>query len=250
MEKKYKVVVFDFDGTLTYKQENIWKAIWEILGFDVSKDSYYAELFTKFMKKEITHQKWCDLTCAKFQEKGFSFEMLNRLADNVTLLSGIEETLKTLKDNKVEMFVVSGNIRQVILRSFENRDIINYFNSSLEMQITQRIYANNVEFDRISHTISHIKGTTYDFEGKAHFVEELKRKTGLTSKDILYVCDDDYNDKWVNLSCCDTLYINSDNPANSDKTKGPISMPNVLNLTQILPAIFPSIKIAKNELIK
>ena len=62
-----KAVVFDFDGTLTYKSRNVWKAIWQDLGYDISKESYFAQIYMAFIRKEISHQKWCYLTCEKFK---------------------------------------------------------------------------------------------------------------------------------------------------------------------------------------
>ena len=41
-----KTIMFDFDGTLTYKTKNTWKAIWEELGYDIKdpKSGYLSQM--------------------------------------------------------------------------------------------------------------------------------------------------------------------------------------------------------------
>jgi len=95
-----KAIFFDFDGTLTYKSKNIWKAIWQSLGYDTSKNSYFAQLFVDFMNKKITHQEWCDLTCSAFQEKGMNVNILNELVKEIQLIEGATELFEIL--NKMD----------------------------------------------------------------------------------------------------------------------------------------------------
>lgn len=67
-----KAVIFDFDGTLTEKKGNLWKRIWQSLGYDIGSDSYYVSLFKRFMSGNITHKQWCEFTLEAFKEKGFN----------------------------------------------------------------------------------------------------------------------------------------------------------------------------------
>lgn len=89
--------------------------------------------------------------------------------------------------------------------------------------------------------ISHIKGTNYDFEGKAKFIKEFKEKTHSQNGDLVFVGNGD-NDEWAHLSGCKTICINPDNADYSNKTKWHICKDNVNNLTDILPLLDIHIK--------
>ncbi len=217
-----KTIFFDFDGTLTQKSPNIWKAIWKSCNYDTSKESYFAELFCRFISGNITHQEWCDLTCEKFMQANFSKRMLNDLAANIKTIDGLDATLKTLKANGYSLHIISGNIKQVI--EIVLGDKVRYFDT---------INANKMQFDE-NGKIVYIKGTNYDFEGKARFIEEFKEKTNSNAKDLIFVGNGD-NDEWAHLSGCKTICINPDNADFSNKTKWHVCQPNVTNLTQILP---------------
>ncbi|MEG1500275.1 MAG: HAD-IB family phosphatase [Clostridia bacterium] len=233
-----KAIFFDFDGTLTYKSPNIWKTIWKSCDYDTSADSYFADLLKRFMKKEITHQEWCDLTYVEFAKAKFNVLDLNLLADNVHLINGLKQTLKVLKENNVDIHIVSGNIVQVIARSLGT--LTKYFSS---------INGNRISFDERG-VISHIKGTTYDFEGKAKFINEYKEKTGLQSSELVFVGNGD-NDEWAHLSGCKTICINPDETDSSNFVKWHLVKDNVTDITDILPLLsLPKIIKNQNKIIK
>ena len=217
-----KTIFFDFDGTLTRKSPNIWKSIWKSCNYDTSKESYFTELYHRFINGNITHQEWCDLTCEKFIQANFSKRMLDNLADNIKTINGLDATLKTLKANGYCLHIISGNIKQVIEKVLGDK--VQYFDT---------INANKMQFDKYGKVV-YIEGTNYDFEGKARFIEEFKEKTNSSAKDLIFVGNGD-NDEWAHLSGCKTICINPDNTDFSNKTKWHIYQPNVTNLTQILP---------------
>lgn len=218
-----KAVFFDFDGTLTYKSPNIWKEIWKSCGYDTSKESYFAQLFKRFMRNEISHQQWCDLTCAEFIKAGFNKNILNQLADNIVTIDGFEETLLNLKQKNVSLYIVSGNLVPVIKRVLGQN--VKYFDS---------IKGNEMLFDE-NGRLTYIKGTNYDFEGKARFINEYKEKTGISANELIFVGNGD-NDEWAHLAGCKTICINPDNTDSADSTKWHKVIENVTNLTQLLPA--------------
>ena len=45
-----KAVFFDFDGTLTCKSPNIWKSIWEELGYDTGAGSEYKKQLDRLVR--------------------------------------------------------------------------------------------------------------------------------------------------------------------------------------------------------
>ena len=224
-----KAVFFDFDGTLTYKSHNIWKSIWKNCGYDTDSTSYFASLFKKFMSKEITHQQWCDLTCDEFKKANFNFKALIGLARQIKLVEGLEETLKHLKENGYHLFIISGNIVSVIKEVLGDKQ--KYFDG---------IMANNLYFDN-SGKIDYIKGTNYDFEGKAKFITEFKIATNSSAKELYFVGNGN-NDEWAHLSGCNTICINPEETDFQNNTKWHKVIENVDNLTEILKFVLPEQK--------
>ncbi|MBE7077035.1 MAG: HAD family hydrolase [Clostridiales bacterium] len=197
-----KAVIFDFDGTLTEKNGNLWKKIWSNLGYEVDQNSYYKSLVEKFMQGKITHADWCVLTCRAYQEKGFKKRLLDDLADNIKLMEGAEELIKYLASREVEVHVVSGNIVSVIER------VLNH-----AKQYITKINANNFVFNSDG-SLDKIVGTKYDFEGKSTYIKELCAKKGFDPSEILFIGNSS-NDEWVHESGAKTLCVNPDE-TNSD----------------------------------
>ncbi len=229
-----KAVFFDFDGTLTYKSKNIWKAIWQKLGYDTSKSSYFAQLFVDFMNKKITHQQWCDLTCSAFQEKGMNVNILNELVKEIKLIDGATELFEILKQNGFSLHVVSGNIIDVIEKVLGEN--VKYFDS---------INANDFYFDN-ENKLTYIKGTNYDFEGKAKFIEQYKETFGTPAKNLYFVGNGD-NDEWAYLSGCHTICINPENAETSNKSKWHTTIDNVNDLRDVLPFIIDKKELKENN---
>lgn len=221
-----KAVFFDFDGTLTYKSHNIWKMIWVRCGYRTDANSYYAQLFRDFMANKITHQEWCDLTFSEFNKAKFDKDSLVELAKDIKLIDGVEETLKILKDNGFYLFVVSGNIVSVIDAVLGDKK--QYFDG---------IMANELFFDEAG-VINRIKGTNYDFEGKAKFISEFKEKYDASAKNLYFVGNGS-NDEWAHLSGCNTICINPEETDFENNTKWHKCVNNIDNLTDILTFILP-----------
>lgn len=225
-----KAVFFDFDGTLTYKGKNIWKSIWQTLGYDTNENSYYISLLNSFMTNQITHQQWCDLTCDAYVKKGMNIEILNRLVKNIKLIDGAVETFKELKKQGFSLHIVSGNIIDAIEKVLGQN--IKYFDS---------INANDFYFDD-NNFLTYIKGTKYDFEGKAKFINEYKQITGAKNEDLYFVGNGN-NDEWAHLSGCNTICINPEKTEQNNQVKWHKTLENVTNLTDILPLILTGDKI-------
>ena len=227
-----KAVFFDFDGTLTYKSHNIWKAIWKKCGYGTDANSYFAQLFRDFMANKITHQEWCDLTFDEFKKANFDEESLVELAKDIRLIDGVGETLKTLKANGYHLFVVSGNIVSVIDAVLGDKK--QYFDG---------IMANEMFFEETG-VIGRIKGTNYDFEGKAKFISEFRERYDVPAKNLYFVGNGN-NDEWAHLSGCNTICINPEETDSQNNTKWHKCVGDVDNLTNILGFILP--KAAEDE---
>lgn len=219
-----KTIFFDFDGTLTAKSPNIWRAIWEKLGYSTGEGSYFRILYKKFMDKKISHQQWCDLTCQAFIKKGMNKEILKELSSKIKLLPGVKETFEKLKARGFEIFVLSGNIIEVIEDALGGN-----------VKLLDAVMANVFVFDEKGN-LKKIAGTHYDFEGKAKFIEKYKEKTYSKPEDLYFVGNGG-NDEWAHLSGCHTICINPDGTDTEDKQKWHKNLGEVKNLTEILKEI-------------
>ena len=219
-----KAVFFDFDGTLTYKGPNIWQSIWIALGFNLGKGSEHQTQLDEYLSGKISYQEWCNKTLECYKKKDMNMEILKEITSKIHLLNGATETFKFLKEKGYELYIISGNIVDVIENVLGEN--VKYFSS---------INANDFIFNE-SGKLSFIKGTKYDCEGKAKFISEYINKTNSNPKDLYFV-GNGFNDEWAHLSGCNTICIN---PAETDcqnSTKWHKVINNLTDLKQILPFI-------------
>lgn len=189
-----KAVVFDFDGTLTDTTDDwtTWERIWTSLRYSVND---CAELHRRFMRKEFTHQEWCDMTRDKFKARRFSQKHLDRIIRNMSLISGTAETIKRLKSRGLRLYILSGSIKQVI------RECLGDLYDSFD-----EVKANELVFDS-SGIISEIIGTRFDFWGKADFLKRIVAENEWSNWDVLFV-GNSVNDDWASLAGVRTLCVN------------------------------------------
>ncbi len=239
-------IMFDFDGTITQGSPNIWKEIWIDLGYDTGQGSYYSKLFLGFLLKEFDHQTWCDLTCEKYMEKGLTQDRFNEIVKktNIKPIMGLENTFKALKQRGYQIHIVSGNFDTVINNFLKENGVDKYVDS---------VNANKMIFDKEGNCRK-IKGTNYDFEGKAEFINQFKARTGMSPYNICFVGNGD-NDEWAHLSGCKTICVNPKGTDHTDRTKWHHGIEKVYNLQQILPYVMdmelklPAVKMEPSNII-
>lgn len=217
---KTKAVVFDFDGTLTMPNGNLttWEDIWIYLDYDINE---CAELHTRFSRSEITHKKWCDLTESRFKRQKLHKDQLDVIADNIQLLAGTKEVIHNLSDSGVDLFICSGSIDYII-----NRVLGPLKHKFLEIK------SNRFLFNREGY-LNEIKGTRYDFEGKANYINQIAKEYFYEPHEILFV-GNSLNDEWAFESGATTLCIN---PSMTNPTRSYqwiYSMRNVKDLNAIM----------------
>ena len=219
-----KAVFFDFDGTLTYKSPNIWKALWAELGYDTGVGSEYKRQLDAFLNGDITYLEWCDETLACYIAKEMDLNTLNKVSKDIKLMQGATETFKILKEKGYSLHIISGNVVDVIEKVLGEN--VKYFDS---------INANDFCFDD-NNKLTFIKGTEYDCEGKAKFIEEYIQKTNVSPSE-LYFIGNGFNDEWTHLSGCNTLCINPEETEQTNNIKWHKVIENLTDLQEILPFI-------------
>ena len=149
-----KVVVFDFDGTLTTSSSNLnaWEEMWVRSGFSVNECAKYTRLFKQ---ERISHRKWCDITLEKFKEGRLSEAAVKEIAQGISLISDVPEVLLFLKDCGIHLHLLSGSIDVVI------REVLGSHES-----LFSTMKSNSMRFSARG-DINEIVGTKYDFEGKS-----------------------------------------------------------------------------------
>ncbi len=100
---KFKLVIFDVDGTLT-KENNSWKLIHTSLNV-FEKAKTHREMF---FNKEISYQKWADLDVGLWQNVHVS--RIEEILNQVPLIDGIKETLSILQSRKLKTSLLSSGI--------------------------------------------------------------------------------------------------------------------------------------------
>lgn len=106
MGKKYDLVIFDMDGTLTKNVRSSWSYVHEVLGVDNEK-SYVA-----FVNGEIDEAEFMRRDMKLWMDKmpGMTKKDLARIIRDIPLIDGIQETIACLKFHNIKSVICSGGV--------------------------------------------------------------------------------------------------------------------------------------------
>ena len=121
--------------------------------------------------------------------------ILISVADGIAKIDGLHETLKRLHESGIQLYIVSGSVKEIIYRVLG--DDAMFFND---------ISANRFVFNENEQLIR-IEGTDFDFEGKADYIKNLSDRTAIPTKEILFI-GNSFNDAHVYKSGARTLCVN------------------------------------------
>ena len=195
-----KTVVFDFDGTLTKKSNEIWRNIWVKLDATDIDDM----LYNKVKSGELKYEDWTKEITKEYIKRGFNKTTLNELTNNIQMMNNLEIALKELKNKGYDLRILSGGIDYVIEALL--KDNIQYFSD---------IRCNKFVFDKDGYLLN-IIDTDSDHEGKGRYVRNLIQKYNCDPKDIIFVGNGN-NDRFVASTGCITLCINPNGTNHLDK---------------------------------
>ena len=107
-----KIVVFDYDGTLTLtaKGTSSWSRTWAKIG----QEELDYKLFNMFRNNEITDKEWMDEIVANYKKYNVNRKMFQELASETTLIKDIAEVFKKLKENNIKIYILSAGIKNII----------------------------------------------------------------------------------------------------------------------------------------
>jgi 2,3-diketo-5-methylthio-1-phosphopentane phosphatase len=215
-----KTIIFDFDGTLTKKNNEIWRNIWAKLdALDIDD-----MLYTKFDNGEITYEQWSIEIEKEFIKRKLNKATLDELISKIELMDNLEETIKILKDKGYDLRILSGGINYVINNLLKDR--AKYFSD---------IKCNNFSFDE-NGILTSIEDTDSDGEGKARYISSYIKQSNSKPEEIIFIGNGN-NDRYVSASGCHTICLNPNGTNHEDTNIWHTYIDNTKNLKDILPLI-------------
>ncbi|MDC7237363.1 MAG: HAD hydrolase-like protein [Sphaerochaetaceae bacterium] len=185
--KNYKLIIFDFDGTLVNSSPGIYNtANWTVkqLGLDEVED---IEQLNKFIGPplkdcfKLTYNldeslldKACDLYRGKYEKSG-QYE--------VEIFDGVENVLKQLRDKGYILAIATMKYREIVFSMLEHLDLVKYF---------EYIDGTNIE------------GTKY----KAQILNEIVEHFNIDKKDSILIGDTDHDKDAAVEAKIDFLAVN------------------------------------------
>lgn len=216
-----KAVVFDFGGTLTKPEhlQNTWERLWLSVGYTTDDAGL---LHKQYSDKKIKHQEWCDRTAQKLRAAKFSRKNLMEVANSIHPIDGLLETLRDLKSKGVALYIVSGNIRDIIVHVLGDA-----------YPLIEEIKSNNMIFEQDG-LLKEIKGHDFDFDGKADYLRGIMAALKCPPIDVLFV-GNSLNDSWASQSGARTLCVNPSETDYSNTLLWNDYLRPMNDLRQILP---------------
>ncbi len=188
---KTKVVIFDFDGTLTISKSSTWGRIWEKI--DALEED--QRLMDMYFNNEIDYVTWVKLGYECIKEHNYTEQDLNELVANMKLIDNVEKVFKKFKENNIQIYILSGGLKIAIEKTLK----------SLKDYVKQ-IEATNFKFDENGKlngfTVPH-----HNPENKFEFVSEVIAKEQVNPKEVLFV-GNGKNDETVYQTGVNTLCLN------------------------------------------
>ena len=175
-----KTIIFDFDGTLTQKNNEIWRNTWiKLDALDVDD-----ELYGKFNNEELSYDEWCDEIEKEFIKRRFNKKILDELIVNIKMMNNFKSTCLELKNKGYNLRILSGGIDYVIKSLLG--DAVSLFDD---------IRSNEFSFDSEGF-LTRIKNTDSDGRGKARYILNYMKETNSSPKDIIFIGNGN-NDRFV-----------------------------------------------------
>lgn len=174
-DKKYKLAVFDMDGTLIRGIVFSWVKLWELCGDD---GKLWRSYLNQYQTGNLEYSEWCHIAVKYFREAGLSKDIIFEVArEQAYLVANLESGLLELKSLGFKTALVSGGV-DIFMMSL----IPNYRN------LFDHNFINRLHFDG-EDIVSTVTVTPYDFDGKAKAIENLCSDYGFDKEESIFVGD-------------------------------------------------------------
>jgi phosphoserine phosphatase len=102
--QRFKLVIFDLDGTLTQE-----RSIWEYIHKQLRKWYGFAEQYqNQFLAGEISYERFCELDAEVW--KGMKVEELLEIVKTVPFHPGVDELINYIKQKRLKISMVSSGL--------------------------------------------------------------------------------------------------------------------------------------------
>lgn len=192
---RYKLAVFDYDGTLLRGEsfDFSWEAVWQALGFS---KKIQADLRREYRQQTSAdssranrvqaYRRWCDRACEHFKSRGLTRAQLKEICRPLVLTRNCREALTVLRQSGVVTAIVSGGLDTFLEDTFPDfRDHFDF------------VFLNQLLFSPEG-LLTGVCATEYDFQGKAEALDRISERIGCTADEAVFV-GDHFNDEAVML---------------------------------------------------
>jgi phosphoserine phosphatase len=174
---KYKLVVFDLDGTLVDNIEFIWVTLHEFFGLQDDPERIMAK--EDFLSGRITYQQWADRDIEILRKHGADRESMLEAVGEAKLMRGAIETLKELKEAGVRTAIISGSIDFLLEKLIPDYD-----------EFFDHVFLNRIYFGSKGE-IEGMKATEFYLERKRTGLLEICKREGIDPREAVFVGDHD-----------------------------------------------------------
>lgn len=181
LSRRHDLVAFDVDGTLI-RHPRGW-TVWEVLNERFTGvPEMNRERFAAYLAGRLSYADWVGLDISGWRQAGARRQDLVAAFDPLTLVPGARETLTTLKNHGVRLFVISGTLDLLLETLYPDHPF-------------EEVYANHIGFDAEGR-ICHWRVTPFDMDGKATALRAIAMREGIPLARCAFV-GDSANDAWV-----------------------------------------------------
>lgn len=220
-----KAVIFDYDGTLTYGDyNNIFKSVYQVLGYATDRNSKYYEAYLDFKEYKFDYDRWVQINEEDFKNAGLTKDIFESVTDEIKLIAGLEDVLKTLHKKGIKLYILSGNFGYAIRKTLG--DLASYFTE---------ISANEIYFNEDG-SLSHLVATKFDYEGKPKFITKVQEELQIQPDEICFVGNGE-NDAFAYKSGAKTICINPVDADEDNEEKWACVLKDVTSIKDLLDCI-------------
>lgn len=170
MEKnqKYKLVIFDLDGTLTQE-----RSIWEYIHKRLEKWHGFAEEYqNQFLAGKISYDLFCELDAKVW--KGMRVEELTKIIKTVPFHPGVDELIIHLKQKRLKLSMISSGLS--VLSNWVHQTY------GFDYSISNDLLHEN------GFLTGKVKIQVY-YDKKAEWVERILKKFGIKPQEVIAIGD-------------------------------------------------------------
>ena len=169
---RFRLVIFDLDGTLIRLDKSVWQLLHDALGTDPEERT---ATLRAARSGAITYDEWFQTDLVMLREAGARRGDIARILGGLEVQEGAWELMDALREAGTRLAVISGGLKMTVDLAFPDFEF-------------DRVFINEVHYDEEG-TILGGASTPYDGPGKARGLEKLAREWDLSADEIAFVGD-------------------------------------------------------------